>query len=187
MTGKRHGFSLFEMLIVVAIMGLIALAAVPVAEITYVKSQETFLENNLADIRQAIALWKRDCLNVVNMQKPSNIDVILDVPDCNLCPPTLEALFKPAPPYSILASDSTFVADFYPRPYLHTIPQDPFIGAAEWAVHYASGSSVGTYTSGITTPPDADHIGVFDVSCIADPIKRRGFVKAIDGTNYSDW
>lgn len=187
MAGKKQGFSLFEMLMVVAIIGVIALAAVPVAEISYVKTQETMLENSLADIRLAISLWKRDCLNVVNYQKPAGITVILDVLDSDLCPPTLEALFNPSPPYTINASDGTFVADFYPRPYLQKPPQDPFIGAAEWVVHYASGSNTGAYSNGVTTPPDAIHKGVFDVSCIADPIKRRGFVKAIDGTNYTDW
>jgi len=184
---NRQGFSLFEMLIVVAIMGTIALAAVPVAEISYVKTQENLLEKNLYDIRQAISLWKRDCLNVAEHQKSSDIKIIIDVPDWCLYPPTLEDMVRPTPPYEIVASDGSHVANFYPRPYLQAIPQDPFIGAAEWTVHFASGTSVGTYAAGVTTPPDANHKGIFDVSCNPDPSKRKGFVTAIDGTNYSDW
>jgi len=185
---NKLGFSLFEMLIVVAIVGAIALAAVPVAEITYVKNQESQLENALADIRKAISLWKRDCLNVVNYQKPAGIDVILDIPDSELYPPSLEALVNPSPPYSIMASDGALIGvDFYPKPYLDHIPQDPFVGASEWTVHYASGSDTGSYSAGITSTLGVNHKGIFDVSCISDPSRRRGFVKGIDGTNFTDW
>jgi len=188
MAGKQ-GFSLFEMLIVVAIMGVIALAAVPVAEITYVKSQETLLENNLSAIREAILLWNRDCRIVVEKQGH-----IFKVSESQMLPPTLEAMVKPSPPYAIHDRDGNPIADFYPRPYLSAMPSDPFIGAPEWVVHYASAPkigteySVGTYSSGITTSPDsATHVGVFDISCNPDPTTRRGFVTAIDGTKYEDW
>ncbi|KAF1083195.1 MAG: hypothetical protein GQF41_0962 [Candidatus Rifleibacterium amylolyticum] len=189
MTGKRKGFSLFEMLIVVAIMGVIALAAVPVAEISYIKTQETLLENNLATIREAILLWNRDCRNVVAAN-----GFLFKVSESQMLPPTLEAMVNPSPPYVIDDRDGNPVVSFYPRPYLNAMPADPFIGAAEWVVHYASAPktgtefSVGTYAAGITSSLDSTtHVGVFDVSCNPDPARRRGFVTAIDGTKYEDW
>jgi len=192
MTGKQ-GFSLFEMLIVVAIMGVIALAAVPVAEITYVKTQETQLENSQDAIREAIILWKRDCRNAVAGQFSGGYTLLFTIPDSQLYPPSLEELVKPSPPYTFLTREGIIATDsfnnpvvFYPKPYLNAIPADPFVGAQEWSVHCASGTSPGTYSSGITTLP-ADHVGIMDISCVTDPVKRRGFVTAIDGTKYEDW
>lgn len=185
MTGKR-GFSLFEMLIVVAIMGIVAVAAVPVAEITYIKTQETLLEKNLEDIRTAISLWKRDCRNVV--VAIGDYNSLYNINDSQLYPPSLEALVKPGEVYPIVASDGvTHIADFRPQPYLQTIPQDPFVGAAKWVVHYASGTT-GIYSGGITKPDDVNASGVLDVSCVDNTDnQRRGFVTAIDGTKYEDW
>lgn len=174
------------MLIVVAIMGVIALAAVPVAEITYIKTQETLLENNQDAIREAIMLWKRDCRNALVAQISGGYSAILTVSDSELYPPSLEVLVKPVSPYAIYDRAGDLVANFYPKPYLNAIPADPFVGAAEWVVHYASGTTPGTYTAGNTTLP-ADHVGVMDISCVADPAKRRGFVMAIEGTKYEDW
>ncbi|PKL50960.1 MAG: hypothetical protein CVV42_01275 [Candidatus Riflebacteria bacterium HGW-Riflebacteria-2] len=185
MTGKQ-GFSLFEMLIVVAIMGVIALAAVPVAEITYVKTQETMLENNQDSVREAIMLWKRDCRNAVAGQLSDGYTLLFTIPDSRLYPPGLEDLVKPDANYSIYDRSDVGIATFYPKPYLNAIPADPFVGAPEWVVHCASGTSPGTYSSGITTLP-ANHVGVMDVSCVTDPARRRGFVTAIDGTKYQDW
>ncbi|PKL45133.1 MAG: hypothetical protein CVV41_03310 [Candidatus Riflebacteria bacterium HGW-Riflebacteria-1] len=186
MTGKRSGFSLFEMLIVVAIMGVIAIAAVPVAEITYIKTQETQLENSQDAIRQAIMLWKRDCRNVLAATS-GGYAMLFTVPDSQLHPPSLEALVKPsAVGYPVLDRDGGLAATFYPKPYLNTIPADPFVGAAEWVVHSASGTAVGTYAAGITALP-LNHVGVLDISCVTEAARRRGFVTAIDGTKYQDW
>ncbi|MDD3146808.1 MAG: type II secretion system protein, partial [Candidatus Riflebacteria bacterium] len=69
MTGKpASGFSLFEMLLVVALIGVITAATMPVAELMFIKSKEAELESNLAAIRQAISLYKRDCRNVIVRQ-----------------------------------------------------------------------------------------------------------------------
>ena len=160
------------------------MAAMPVAEISYIKTQETLLEKNLEDIRQAISLWRRDCRNAVVASY--GYKKLFNVPDSQLYPPSLEALANPATTYPIAASDGAHIADFHPRPYLQAIPQDPFIGAAEWVVHYASGTT-GTYSGGSTAPIIPQASGVFDISCVSDPVKRRGFVTAIDGTKYEDW
>ncbi|HOI89318.1 MAG TPA: type II secretion system protein [Candidatus Rifleibacterium sp.] len=193
MSGNRKGFSLFEMLMVVAMIGVISTAAVPVAELMFIKSKENELEANLAQIRQAISLWKRDCRN--NVVKQYEYRGLLKIPDANLYPPSLIVLMRPdtlpgGGRYDVLDVDGVTVrASFYPKPYLSNIPVDPFVGAATWKVHYASGTETGIFEGGTVVGGDpADHVGIFDVSPVDNTgNRRRGFVQAIDGTNYVDW
>ncbi len=189
---RRKGFSLFEMLLVVALIGVISTATVPVAELMFIKTKETELENNLAQIRQAISLWKRDCRNAVVRQYGYN-NLYL-IPDSNLHPPTLMSLTRPdllpGGKYEVLDPDGVTVrASFYPKPYLNSIPIDPFVGAATWQVHYASGTTPAIFEGGAVVGGDpVDHVGILDVSPVDNTgNRRRGFVQAIDGTNYTDW
>ncbi len=189
---RRKGFSLFEMLLVVALLGVISTATVPVAELMFIKTKETELENNLAQIRQAISLWKRDCRNAVVRQYGYN-NLYL-IPDSNLYPQELMHLVRPdlipGGKHDVLDPDGVTVrASFYPKPYLNSIPIDPFVGAATWQVHYASGTTPVIFEGGaIVGPIPADHVGILDVSPVDNTgNRRRGFVQAIDGTNYVDW
>jgi len=189
---RRKGFSLFEMLLVVALIGAISTATVPVAELMFIKAKETELENNLAQIRQAISIWKRDCRNAVVRQYGYN-NLYL-IPDSNLHPPTLMSLARPdllpGGKHDVLDPDGVTVrASFYPKPYLTSIPIDPFVGAATWQVHYASGTTPAIFEGGAVVGGDpANHVGILDVSPVDNTgNRRRGFVQAIDGTNYTDW
>lgn len=194
MTGKpASGFSLFEMLLVVALIGVITAATMPVAELMFIKSKEAELESNLAAIRQAISLYKRDCRNVIVRQLQKGYSSLHLVPDSKLCPPSLLTLTRPdlALPggkHDIADPDGGTVS-FYPRPYLNTIPGDPFVGAAAWTIFYASGTTTAIFEGGAVTGGDpVDHVGVFDISCVDNTgNRRRGFVQAIDGTYYTDW
>lgn len=189
MTGKNSGFTLIEMLIVVVIIGVISLSAVPVAELTFIKTKETELENNLERIRHAIKLFKRDAR--IALARQASYDTMISVPESQLYPPSMGAIASPSlwlagGKHEIKDSLGNVVAEFYPKPYLDGIPLDPFVGGAVWLVHYASGTLTAEYSQGTVTDP-ADHVGIFDVSCITDPVRRRGFVQAIDGTKYQDW
>jgi len=191
MTGKsRQGFSLFEMLFTVALIGIVVGATMPVAEVMFIKGKETELEENLNRVRQSISLWKRDCYNAV-IKQHGYIDMH-KIPDANLYPPSLFALVKPESvltdgKFPVYDADNIKIADFYPRAYLHEIPVDPFVGAAAWVLHYASGTNTVTFTGGTVTAPE-NHVGIFDISCVDNTDdRRRGFIQAIDGTNYVDW
>lgn len=159
MTGKtKKGFSLIEMLIVVGILAILASASVPVAELSYNSSKEEELQTSLESMREAIALWRRDCRNAVVAQ--AGYDKLEDVPYCNLCPPNLEALVScsrdirypddthfyvlgnkdeyPIPVDVIEDKYGNSIATFIPRKYLDKIPEDPFVGRACWFVHVAN-------------------------------------------------
>jgi hypothetical protein len=134
-------------------------------------------------MRLAIKLFKRDCRNAVAQQAGYN--ELVNIHDSQLAPPNITALFKPTV-HEVYNTGGLNVATFTSRPYLDQIPPDPFVGAAVWLVHFASGTATAEYAQGVITHPPA-HTGIFDISCISDANKRRGFTRAIDGTNYSDW
>ena len=168
MIGKtKQGFSLMEMLIVVAILAIISSASIPLAEISYSNNKEEELLASLESMREAIKLWRRDCRNAVVAQYGyNNLD---KVPYCNLCPPSLEALVychKKDPddghyyvgdsdvPVDVISLDprpireyrlATQIATFTPKKYLDRIPEDPFVGRACWLVHVASGTCLAAY------------------------------------------
>lgn len=191
MTGNNRGLSLFEILMVIAMISVLAVASVPVAELAYIRTQEQLLEENLKLIRSAIKNWKIDCRTALTKQiqnETNAADIILDMPDSKLPPPSLGALANPEPSYPITwnySESSTFTATFHPRKYLQQIPIDPFVGAPIWNLHYASGTKVGLFEDGDDKPEKVE--GLFDVSPNGDTNKRRGFVLAIDGTKYEDW
>ena len=191
------------MLLVVAMIGVISTAAVPVAELMFIKTKEAELENSLAKIRQAISLWKRDCRNAV--VKQYGYKNLFLIPESRLHPPSIIALMRPdrldGGTGKFVVLDETVDGDldndgipnefvhFYPKAYLDSIPVDPFVGAATWQVHYASGTIPAIFEGGdIVGPIPADHVGILDVSPVDNTgNRRRGFVQAIDGTNYVDW
>lgn len=167
----RAGLTVLEILVVVGILALLASAAVPYAELTFVRGKESELENSLAQIRQAIKLWEQDCRAAASRAgRPYP-----PVHDCYFFPDSLTALTQAAAtPIAATKMDGTaHNFTFYHQPYLKEIPVDPFVGYATWTLHFASQ----------TVPPK----GIIDVSPVADPATRRGFVEAIDGTRYSDW
>ena len=166
MTGKsKKGFSLMEMLIVIAILAIIASASVPIAEISYSNTKEEELTVSLESLRDAIKLWRRDCRNAVVTQY--GYDKLDKVPYSSLCPPSLEALvasninetdqcyydLNGKCVSKIYAIDTSLdpsgqpiqIATFVPRKYLDRIPEDPFVGRPCWLVHVASGSCKAAY------------------------------------------
>jgi len=194
MTGNavtKKGFSLIEMLVVVTIIGVLATAAVPVAEISFVGLKESELKDNLATIRSAIQAWRKNCQQAVEKQVGSKA-AMFDAPDAKMYPPSIFDLVKPRDEGYVVSWTAELTGDdetatFYPKPYLNKLPEDPFIGGAIWTEYYASGTATITYYAPGNEATPANHEGIFDVSPVASPTLRKGFVTSIDGTKYEDW
>ena len=194
---NQKGFSLFEMLIVVAIIGVIALAAVPVAELSFVRSLEVDLQENLDEIRAAINQYKSDCISFLGR---NNVKLTkLNIAESELYPRQLIHLVKPDPlGVPIHDRNGNIVQDKYgndvyfkSQPYLARIPVDPFVGDAVWAIHCASNGKVATYPAQAFSGNPADLLsgtGTYDVSVATlTPADRKGFIISISGTDYRDW
>jgi general secretion pathway protein G len=158
---RSAGFTLIELVVVLAIVAILALAAQPLHELTLRRSQEAALRHALRELRQAIdehraAVARR---------------AIAPGADATVYPPTLQALVAGVP----LIDEQGRPRDDARLYLLRRLPRDPFadpaLPAAEtWGLRASS------------SPPDAPEAGadVFDVY-------SRSPLVALDGTRYRDW
>ena len=113
------GFTLIEMLIVVAIVALLASIAAPLAELGYQRGKEQELRHALREIRGAIDAWKRAADDGKIERKA----------DESGYPPSLAALVE-----GVQDKTTPEKSKIY---FLRRVPKDPFGG--EWGLRsYAS-------------------------------------------------
>ncbi len=159
---RARGFTLIEMVVVLAIVAILAAAAVPLQELAVRRVQESALREALRAIRGAIDAH-RDAVQA-RRNAPGG--------DGSPYPPTLEALVDGVP----LLDEQGQPRSDGPRLYLlRRLPRDPFADPAlpaadTWALRASS------------SPPAAPAPGS-DVFDIASRSPRR----AIDGTAYAQW
>lgn len=151
------GFTLIEMLVVVLIMGLLASAAWPLAQLNQRRAKETELRQALRTLRGAIDLYKRAWDDGRIEHKA----------DATGYPPSLQVLVDGVPDAKDPKGRLIFL--------LRRLPRDPFAdpqldAAQTWALR--------SYGS----PPDAPAPGddVYDVSSRSPRV-------GLDGVPYAKW
>jgi general secretion pathway protein G len=157
MPGAR-GFTLIELLVTLAILGLLATAALPLAELGVRRSKEQDLRHALREIRAGIDAYK----------KASDEGRIARAADATGYPPTLEALVDGVPNPRDPARRPIY--------FLRRLPRDPFYGGT--ATEPAQTWGLRSYASPPTDPqPGRD---VFDVYSTSEQ-------SGINGVPYRAW
>ncbi|MCA2999947.1 MAG: type II secretion system protein [Rhodocyclaceae bacterium] len=152
-----RGFSFVELMASVAIVGLLASIAIPLAETSATRSKEVQLRRALREIRGAIDEHKM----------AASTGRIATTPQASGYPPTLQ--------------DLVIGVDDLARPgsklyFLRRIPRDPFHPDAQSPAAETWGKR------SFASPPDSPREGddVFDVYSLSN-------ARALNGTMYADW
>jgi general secretion pathway protein G len=154
---QRRGFTLVEMVVVVAIVGILAAAAQPVFELSLRRARELELRQSLRKLREAIDAYK-----LASDEKRIAVPA-----DASGYPPSLETL---------VAGVADQRAPNDKRIYfLRRLPRDPF---ADPELPAARTWGLRSYAS----PADAPAPGqdVFDVHSLSERV-------GLDGSRLSDW
>ncbi len=153
-----NGFTLLELLITVAIVGLLASIALPLSEVTTQRNKEQDLRRALREIREALDAYKRaaDGGRVTRSADESGY------------PPSLAVLVQGVPDAKSPSGGKLY--------FLRRVPHDPFAnnpaaqGEATWGLR------------SFDSPPDAPRPGkdVFDVYSMNGGI-------GLNGVPYKEW
>ena len=149
-TKRLHGYSLIELMVVMAVLGILAMAVFPLAELTVQRDRERELKRGLWEVRDAIDAYKRavDAGTVAAAAGASGF------------PPSLDALVAGAPN----PKDSNRVQYF-----LRRVPRDPFADEGTAAVKTWG---LRSFDSPADRPrPGAD---VYDVYSLSDKTGLNG-------------
>jgi general secretion pathway protein G len=157
---RQRGFTLIELLVSLAIVGLLAMVAVPLTQVVQTRAKEAELKQGLRVIRQALDSYKA----------ASDAGVIDKGVGASGYPPSLEVLVTGVP------RSAAFGFSAQPFVLLRRIPRDPF--AEDPALPDGQTWNTRAYSSSADAPqPGAD---VFDVS-------SKSTKRALDGSAYSAW
>lgn len=156
---RRRGFTMIELVVTLAIVGILASAALPLAELAVKRSKENDLRHALREIRTAIDDYK----------KATKEGTVAQAADATGYPPSLDVL--------VAGVDNKKDASSKKLYFMRRIPRDPFYPEAETAPA-AETWGKRSYAS----PPDSPRSGkdVYDVYSLSEGV-------GINGVPYRDW
>lgn len=155
---RNRGFTLIEMLVTITIVGLLATAAMPLAQLTAQREKESQLHQSLHTLRRAIDAYKeaadsgRIQVEVGATGYPPNLQLLVD---------------------GVEDAQSETKEKIY---FLRRLPRDPFFPDSSAAP--ADTWGLRSYKSPPSDPQPGDD--VFDVYSMSSG-------KGLNGINYRDW
>lgn len=155
---RRPGFTLTEMLVTAAILGILAGSAIPLAKMGLKREREVELRRGLRTIREAIDAYKK-------LADEKKIEV---ESDSSGYPPDLKTLVEGV---TLKADDKSKSSKERLIKFLRRIPRDPMTNSTEWGLLSSEDE------------PDSQSWGEDDVF----DVYTRSRAKALDGTPYRDW
>jgi len=169
-TADSKGVTLVELIVVIAIVGILASAAMPLSRVTVKRTREMELRSSLRILRTAIDAFRKDCLPATQGGGGNTVRLSTDYckSDQDYYPESLELLTQPLKLQG--AVDKT-------KKYLRRIPRDPMTplespdNPNNWGLR--------SYKD----EPDSTAWGgddVFDVYSKSDAL-------ALDGSKYNTW
>jgi general secretion pathway protein G len=158
-THRRPGFTIAEMIIVLAIIAVLAMSALPLGKMAVKRQDEIELQRSLRMIREAIDAYKK-------LADEKKIEVKEDTEGY---PPTLEVLVK-----GVEVQDPEAKGKARARKtvkFLRRIPKDPMTNSYDW---------------GLRSYQDDFDSDVWGEENVYDVYTKSPAV-ALDGTKYKDW
>lgn len=155
---RKNGFTFIELMVTLAIMGVLALVAIPMAQVSAQREKERELRAALMQIREALDAYKH----------ATEQGRILIKIDGSGYPGTLDEMVE-----GVVDQRSPTQQKVY---FLRRLPRDPFFPDA--SVKPAATWGLRSYAS----PPDAPYAGkdVFDVYSTSDKV-------GLNGVPYRQW
>jgi len=153
-----RGFTLTEMLVTVAVLGILAGAAVPLAQNSIKREKEVELARSLRLLREAIDAYKR-LADEKKIQSEKGSDGY---------PPDLQTLVNGV---EVSQGEKDGGGGKRILRFLRRVPKDPLTNSLEWGLRSSQDA------------PDADSWGgenVYDVY-------TKSRAKALDGSPYREW